>query len=137
MAGPATHTQVQTSTVDNFTSAWNWFIETALARGYISERVPVLKLTAGGEKGKTRPAFPEQEVKQLLTFMDVWQQGRMAVKQEIRPLLRDYIGLLLITGMRHGTEAMNIFWQHIGWHTHETLVAYAHGLMVRQADVGS
>lgn len=109
-----------TSTLYNFTSAWNKLIETAVARGYISERVPVPKLTARGEKGRTRPAFTEQEVEQLLTFMDVWQtQGRMAVEQEIRPLLRDYIEMLLLTGMRHGTEAMNICWQHIEWHTHK------------------
>ncbi|WP_233253978.1 hypothetical protein [Limnohabitans sp. MMS-10A-192] len=109
-----------TSTLNNFTCAWNKLIETAVARGYISERVPVPKLTARGEKGRTRPAFTEQEVQQLLTFMDVWQtQGRMAVEQEIRPLLRDYIELLLLTGMRHGTEAMNICWQHIEWHTHK------------------
>ena len=109
-----------TSTLNNFTSAWNKLIETAVARGYISERVPVPKLTARGEKGRTRPAFTEQEVEQLLTFIYVWQtQGRMAVEQEIRPLLRDYIELLLLTGMRHGTEAMNICWQHIEWHTHK------------------
>lgn len=41
------------------------------------------------------------------------------VEREIRPLLRDYIELLLLTGMRHGTEAMNICWQHIEWHTHK------------------
>ncbi|WP_295552177.1 integrase, partial [Limnohabitans sp. Rim8] len=109
-----------TSTLNNFTSAWNKLIETAVAHGYISERVPVPKLTARGEKGRTRPAFTEQEVQQLLTFMDVWQtQGRMDVEKEIRPLLRDYIELLLLTGMRHGTEAMNICWQHIEWHTHK------------------
>jgi integrase len=95
-------------------------IDVAVARGYISERVPVPKLTVRGEKGKTRPAFTEQEVAQLLTFMDVWQtQGRMEVEKEIRPLLRDYIELLLLTGIRHGTEAMNICWQHIEWHTHK------------------
>ena len=109
-----------TSTLNNFTSAWNKLIDVAVARGYISERVPVPKLTARGEKGRTRPAFTEQEVAQLLTFMDVWQQqGRMEVEKEIRPLLRDYIELLLLTGIRHGTEAMNICWQHIEWHTHK------------------
>lgn len=108
------------STLNNFTSAWNKIIDTAVAQGFISERVPVPKLTARGEKGKTRPAFTEQEVLQMFAYMDVWQtQGRMAVEQEIRPLLRDYIEMLLYTGMRHGTEAMNICWQHIEWHTHK------------------
>lgn len=110
----------KTSTLNNFTSAWNRVIATAVAQGFISERVPVPKLTTRGEKGKTRPAFTEQEVQQLLAFMDTWQtQGRLAVERDIRPLLRDYIEILLYTGMRHGTEAMGICWKDIEWHTHK------------------
>ncbi len=97
------------STLLNFASAWNRVVDVAVRHGFISERVPVPKLTTRGEKGKTRPAFTEQEVQQLLAFMDVWQtQGRLAVEREIRPLLRDYIEMLLYTGMRHGTEAMGV-----------------------------
>lgn len=108
------------STLLNFASAWNRIVDVAVRHGYISERVPVPKLTTRGEKGKTRPAFTEQEVEQLLAFMDVWQtQGRLAVEREIRPLLRDYIEILLYTGMRHGTEAMGICWNNVEWHTHK------------------
>ncbi len=108
------------STLLNFASAWNRIVDTAVTRGFISERVPVPKLTTRGEKGKTRPAFTEQEVEQLLAFMDTWQtQGRLAVEREIRPLLRDYIEVLLYTGMRHGTEAMGICWNNVEWHTHK------------------
>ena len=54
----------------------------------------------------------------LLAFMTDWQhKGRMTVEQEIRPLLRDFIEMLLYTGMRHGTEAMNIRWRDLEWHT--------------------
>jgi integrase len=75
-------------------------------------------MTSKGEKGTTRPAFSEDEVAKLLAFMEEWQhKGRLAVEREIRPLLRDYVELLLLTGMRHGTEAMNIRWNHIEWHT--------------------
>ena len=41
----------------------------------------------------------------------------MSVEREIRPLLRDYGEMLLLTGMRHGTEAMGIRWRDIEWHT--------------------
>jgi integrase len=34
-------------------------------------------------------------------------------------LLRDYVEMLLYTGMRHGTEAMGICWNNIEWHTHK------------------
>lgn len=108
----------KSSTLNNFTVAWNRLIGTAVARGYISERVPVPKLTTRGEKGKTRPAFSEQEIETLLTFMNEWQhKGAKPVEKEIRPLLRDYVEMLLLTGMRHGTEAMGICWKHVEWHT--------------------
>jgi integrase len=106
------------STLMNFASAWNRLLTVAVERGYISERVPVPKLTTRGEKGKTRPAFSAEEITQLLAFMETWQyEGLRAVEKQIRPLLRDYIEMLLLTGMRHGTEAMGICWRHIEWHT--------------------
>ena len=108
----------KTSTLNNFTSAWNKIIATAVERGLISERVPVPKLTTRGLKGTTRPAFSELEINRLLVFMEAWaQQGRLAVEREMRPLLRDYVEMLLLTGMRHGTEALGICWRHLEWHT--------------------
>jgi integrase len=108
----------KTSTLNNFASAWNRVIGTAVERGFISERVPVPRLSSKGEKSKTRPAFSEQEIEQLLAFMPAWsQQGRLTVEREIRPLTRDYVEMLLYTGMRHGTEAMGIKWRDIEWHT--------------------
>ena len=108
----------KTSTLNNFTSAWSRVIATAVERGYISERVPVPKLTSKGEKGKTRPAFSREVIDALLAFMVEWQhKGRKSVEREIRPLLRDYVEMLLYTGMRHGTEAMGIRWRDLEWHT--------------------
>jgi integrase len=37
----------------------------------------------------------------------------------MRLLLRDYVELLLFTGIRHGTEAMRVQWQHFEWHRAE------------------
>ncbi len=86
----------KTSTLNNFTSTWNKNIATAVERGFISEL----------------------EINRLLVFMETWaQQGRLAVKREMRPLLRDYVEMLLLTGMRHGTEALGICWRHLEWHT--------------------
>jgi len=110
--------QPKTSTLNNFTSAWNRLIATAVERGYISERVPVPKLTSKGEKGRTRAAFSGEEMVQLLAFVEQWQhKGTKRVEHEIRPLVRDYIEMLLYTGMRHGTEAMGIRWKDLEWHT--------------------
>jgi hypothetical protein len=63
----------KSSTLNNFTSAWNKVIATAVERGYLSERVPVPKLTTKGEKGKTRPAFSQDEIDTLLAFKDTWK----------------------------------------------------------------
>ncbi len=35
---------------------------------------------------------------------------------EMRLLLCDYVELLMLTGIRHGTEAMRLRWQHCEWH---------------------
>ena len=108
----------KTSTLNNFTTAWNRVIATAVERGFISERVPVPKLTAKGVKGKARPGFSEDEIKHLLAFMETWQHGgAKPIEREMRPLLRDYVEMLLLTGMRHVTEAMGICWRHLEWHT--------------------
>jgi integrase len=108
----------KSSTLNNFTSAWNKIISLAVARGFISERVPVPKLSTRGAKGTTRAAFSGEEMASLLEFMNEWQhKGRLSVEREMRPLLRDYVEMLLLTGIRHGTEALGIRWQHCEWHT--------------------
>jgi integrase len=109
---------VKASTLQNFASAWSRLIATAVEKGYISERVPVPRMCVKGLKSKPRPAFSEDEINTLLTFMLTWQhEGLREVEKQMRPLLRDYIEMLLLTGMRHGTEAMGICWKHIEWHT--------------------
>jgi integrase len=106
------------STLANFSSAWSKIQQTAVNKGWISERVAIPKLTAKGLKGKTRPAFSRDEINHLLEFMAPWcAQGRLEIERLTRPLLRDYVEILLYTGMRHGTEALNICWNNIEWHT--------------------
>ena len=106
------------STLNTYTSAWTKICELAVARGWISERVPVPKFTASGQKSKPRPAFTREEINFLLKHMVTWVNGgRTETTREIKPLLRDYVEVLLYTGIRHGTEAMNIKWKHLEWHT--------------------
>lgn len=108
------------STLNTFTSAWNKICSTAIARGWISERVPVPKLSTMGAKSVPRPAFTRDEITYLQKFMETWVVGgRTVATREIKPLLRDYVEMLLYTGMRHGTEAMGICWNNIEWHTHK------------------
>ena len=110
--------QPKASTLMNFASAWNRLQQTAIAKGWLSEHAAIPKLTTRGMKSTSRPAFGSDEVAKLLNYMLTWaEQGRLSVEREMRPLLRDYVEMLLLTGMRHGTEAMGICWKHIEWHT--------------------
>lgn len=89
------------STLNNFSSAWSRLQLTAVARGWISDKAAIPKLSTQGLKSKPRPAFTRREIDQLLVFMATWtEKGRLAVEREIRPLLRDYVEMLLYTGMR-------------------------------------
>ena len=52
----------KSSTLMNFASAFNRVCTTAIQRGWISERVPLPKLSRKGEKGSVRPAFSAEEI---------------------------------------------------------------------------
>ncbi len=108
------------STLMNFSSAWTKLQQVAINKGWLSEKVSIPKLTTRGIKSKTRPAFTREEINKLLVYMERWaKSGRLEVEREVRPLVRDYVEMLLLTGMRHGTEALNIRWNNIEWHTYE------------------
>jgi integrase len=110
--------QPKASTLNNFASAWNRLIKTAIDRGYLSESARIPRLSTQGAKSKPRPAFNRTEIDNLLIYMETWcVGGRVGIDSEMRLLLRDYIEMLLYTGMRHGTEAMGICWNNIEWHT--------------------
>jgi integrase len=82
--------------------------------------VPLPKLSRKGEKGEVRPAFDAGEIATLRAFMPKWEtQGSYDFDKLQRPLLCDYVEFLLLTGMRHGTEAMNVEWRHCEWYEYD------------------
>jgi integrase len=46
-------------------------------------------------------------------------KANKSTESEMRHLLRDYIEMLLLTGMRHGTEALGVRWKDVCWHTQD------------------
>ena len=109
--------QPKSSTLMNFASAFSRVCSTAIQRGWLSERVPLPKMSRKGEKGSVRPAFNAAEVQQLRVFMSTWElAGTQEFDRLQRPLLCDYVQFLLLTGMRHGTEAMNVHWRDCEWY---------------------
>jgi integrase len=106
------------STLANHSSAFNRVIDFAIEQGYISDKVIIPKLSRKGKKGSPRPAFTQEELKHLLEYMPKWcLLAERKNHTEMRELLRDYVELLLTTGMRSGRESMNMLWKHIEWYT--------------------
>ena len=64
-----------------------------------------------------RPAFTAEEVSALRSFKTAWEYaGNSEFDRLQRPLLCDYVEFLLLTGMRHGTESMNVHWRDCEWY---------------------
>jgi len=106
------------STLMTHSAAYNRVIELAVDKGWLSQQFNVPRLTRRGAKSRARPGFSAEEVQRLLAFMPAWcAGGHRHTGRQIKLLLRDYVELLLATGMRCGKESMNMLWQHIEWHT--------------------
>ena len=105
------------STVTTHTSALNRVFDCAVERGWLAHsQVPKIKNT--GAKGTVREALTKSEYKQLTSYMPAWcLRGRTPKTVEMRELLRDYILILVNTGIRHGTEAMSLKWRDINYHS--------------------
>jgi len=110
----------KSSTLMTFASAFSRVHQTAISRGWISDRVPIPTMSRRGAKGEVRPAFSVEEITQLRRFMVSWQKlGNLDYDRIMRPLLCAYVEFLLLTGMRHGTESMGIEWRHCEWYASE------------------
>jgi site-specific recombinase XerD len=106
------------STLATHCAAFNRIVDTAIERGWLSPQVPIARLSRRGPKSKARPGFTKAEADQMLSFMVAWSEGGPRLgSTQMRLLLRDYVEVLLATGMRCGKESMNMLWQHIEWYT--------------------
>ena len=106
------------STLANHSSAYNRIVDLAVQQGWVSDRVGIPRLSRKGRKGSARPAFTQDELKHLLEYLPKWcLMAERKNHTEMRELLRDYVEMLLTTGMRSGRESMNMLWKHIEWYT--------------------
>lgn len=106
------------STLMTHAAAFNRVIELAVENGWLHKNNNVPRLSRRGPKSKARPGFTPEEVQKLLAFLPEWAaaDAHRHTGRQIRLLLRDYIEVLLATGMRCGKESLNMLWQHIEWH---------------------
>lgn len=114
------------STLATHSSAYNHVIELAVEQGWVSDKVGIPRLSRKGRKGTPRPGFSQEELTALLKFLAEWSQGgERKNHRETRLLLRDYVEILLSTGMRTGRESMNMLWRHVEWYVDaKTAVRY-------------
>lgn len=101
------------STINTHNAALNRVFDTALQRGYITKsQVPYLKNE--GVKANKGTDFTKAEYIELYKYMRKWvKEARKGHEADLRYLLRDYVLILANTGIRAGTEAMNLKWRNI------------------------
>jgi len=105
------------STKRNHASAYIRLINLAKELGYVGNNQTVPMLDGKGKKSQPRPAFSKEEIKELLCYTDTWQKSSYTEQTaNMRTLCISYIEFLVNTGVRHGTEALNIRWKHLQWH---------------------
>jgi len=105
------------STKRNHSSAYIRVINLAKELGVISSLRVVPLLDSKGERSRARPAFTDKELSELIAFMPSWVQSSYTERtRQMRVLCGFYIQFLVNTGVRHGTEALPLRWQHLQWH---------------------
>ena len=101
------------STLNNHNSALNRVFDEAIERGYMT-RLQVPLLRNDGIKTQRRPDFTAEEYATLYRAMRPWvKNARKGNEALLRGVLRDYVLVLANTGIRAGTEAMNLTWSNI------------------------
>lgn len=113
------------STLGTHNSALRRIFDEAMMGGYMANsQVPVLENK--GRAGQRRPDFGREEYRKLCRGLRDWsKKGRNGKSRAMRELLRDYVLILLKTGMRHGTEAQNLRWSQVSIFTEDGRVCVA------------
>jgi integrase len=103
------------SVINNHNAALSQVFDEALRRGYINKfQIPLLR--NDGRKSQRRPDFGVDDYKTLYRAMRSWVlEGREGHERRARGVLREYVLVLANTGIRAGTEGMNLKWRHIGF----------------------
>jgi integrase len=118
------------SVINTHNSALNRVFDEALMRGFMT-KTQVPHLENKGVTSERRPSFTANEYIKIHTNFDGWiKRARKGNETLVRNVLANYILILANTGMRAGTEAMNLKWQHINIEKikgHEVLSIYVSG----------
>lgn len=101
------------STVSTHNAALNRVFKTAVNKNFMLP-IQVPELRNKGVKPKSRPYFSDTDYKRVSSNLRHWiNKGHQKKTREIRTLLRDYVLILVNTGIRTGEEALNLRWKNI------------------------
>lgn len=101
------------SVINNHNSALNRVFDEALDKGFMTKhQLPLLR--NDGLKSERRPTITVDEYTTLHRGLRDWVgDARRGNETLLRQILRDYILILAHTGIRAGTEAMNLKWSSV------------------------
>jgi hypothetical protein len=91
--------RAKNSTLLTFASAYNRVHQTAVVRGWISERIPIPKLSIKGEKGTPRNAFSTEEIVQIRHRLRDWYTMATGKTRQLRMILRDLVDVLSLRAL--------------------------------------
>ena len=101
------------SVIHNHNAALNRVFDEAIERGYMTKfQVPLLR--NDGKATEKRPTITIAEYAILNRNLRSWvAEGRSGNEGHLRQILRDYILVLAHSGIRPGTESMNLKWHSV------------------------
>lgn len=102
------------STQNTHNAALNRVFDEAVLRNYMTEIQRPHVENRGGAASERRPDLRIDEYPALLQGMRAYiQDARAGHERDMRLLLRDYVLILANTGIRQGTEIINLRWRDI------------------------
>jgi integrase len=103
------------STINTHNTALNRVLDEAEQRGWITHAIRPKPIN-DGIKTQSRGSFSREEYKIIYEGLRTFHAATdNAVTAATREVLRNYILVLANTGMRHGTEALNLKWKNLLW----------------------
>jgi site-specific recombinase XerD len=104
------------STINNHNAALNRVLDEAELRGWINKSMRPTLLNKGVPT-LSRGSYTVEEYKTIYTALRTFhQKTKRDDAAATRETLRNYVLFLANTGIRHGTEAINIEWRNIEWY---------------------
>jgi integrase len=105
------------STINNHNAALNRILDEAELNGWLSKSMRPTLLNKG-IKTQSRGSFTAEEYRTIYTALRSYHKTTANPKAvATRETLRNYVLFLANTGIRHGTEALNLRWRNIEWHS--------------------